>query len=443
MAPSTHIVVDLGFGDAGKGTTVDALARRCSTPPLVVRHNGGAQAGHNVVTPDGRLHTFSQFGSATFVPGSRTLLSKHMVLHPGGLMAENEHLVSLGVTDALQRLLVDQRALVITPYHQATNRMRESARGAERHGTCGLGVGETVSDALQDHDDEALRVADLTDAARIRRKLFAVRKRKREELAALPITGKDAAVLSILEDPFALEYTVDRFLAVGAKLHIVGATEVNCQIRESEHVIFEGAQGVLLDEWHGFHPHTTWSTTTAQNAVEMFVQAERTGPVRQIGVVRAYATRHGQGPFPTDNAMLTERLQDTHNTNTGWQGNFRVGWFDAPLTRYALRACPGIDALVVTCVDRLASVPEWSMCHSYDIGAFVSKPGDLQHQEQLTRRLLRCVPQLRSVTSDPQGYVDTIEESLGLPVTMASIGPTALDKLWFEHRHEQRWYRDA
>src|SRR5512143_526912 len=111
---STQIVVDLGFGDAGKGTMVDALARRCSSPPLVVRYNGGAQAGHNVHTSDGRHHTFSQFSAATFVPGARTLLSEHMVLHPTGLLVENERLKSVGVTDALQRLVVDERALVIT-----------------------------------------------------------------------------------------------------------------------------------------------------------------------------------------------------------------------------------------------------------------------------------------------------------------------------------------
>lgn len=437
--PSTSVVVDLGFGDAGKGTLVDALARRCSSPPLVVRHNGGAQAGHNVHTADGRHHTFSQFGAATFVPGSRTLLSEHMVFHPPGLMVENEHLVSVGVTDALQRLMVDARALVITPYQQAMNRLRELARGEGRHGTCGLGIGETVGDSLGELPAEiVVRAADLTNRAQLRWKLSLIRGWKQEQLKPLMPTlvrsGMDIGDAKIFE-PGMVDHVADVYAEIGKHLRIIDATDVDLQIRESEHLIFEGAQGVLLDEWYGFHPHTTWSTTTTKNADVLLLRAGRAGQVTRLGVVRAYATRHGQGPFPSYSDRLTKSLREVTNADDGWQGRFRAGWFDVPLTRYALAASPGIDALAVTCLDRLQ--PDWSFCveHRVDfgrhgLGPMVAKPGDLEHQESLTRDLGRCTPALERAPSDAPGYVKALVGHLGLPVAVTSFGPTAEDKRW-------------
>jgi len=434
---STSIVVDLGFGDAGKGTIVDALARRCSSPPLVVRYNGGAQAGHNVHTSDGRHHTFSQFGAATFVPGARTLLSEHMIVHPTGLMRESDRLADVGVMDALQRLLVHERALVITPYQQAANKLRERSRGDARHGTCGIGVGETVGDSIE-HPEFAVRVEHLRDRVELRKRMMAIRDHKRAQLAPFLETlhPMDPDV-SLMEEVRRLDEIVDGYAEVGSKLRVIDEAESARQLREAEHVIFEGAQGVLLDEWYGFHPHTTWSTTTTRNAGAMIART-RTGELRSIGVVRAYATRHGQGPFPTEDPALTKQLRETHNVDTGWQGRFRAGWFDVPLTRYALNSCPyPVTELAVTCLDRLAAVPEWSLCteHLIDfgrhrLGPLVAKRGDLEHQAKLTRDLERCTPKLERVPSDAPSYVRKLARYLGYPVTVTSYGPTAEDKRW-------------
>ncbi|MBK7398580.1 MAG: adenylosuccinate synthetase [Myxococcales bacterium] len=170
-------VVDLGFGDAGKGALTDALARRHDLE-LVVRFNGGAQAGHNVVTADGRHHTFAQVGAATFVsPAVRTLLSRFVVFHPTALLVEAQVLSTKSVPDALDRVLVDERALVTTPYQQAACRIRERARGAARHGSCGVGVGETVADALADPGD-AIVAGHLRDPGALRRRLAVLRARE-------------------------------------------------------------------------------------------------------------------------------------------------------------------------------------------------------------------------------------------------------------------------
>jgi adenylosuccinate synthase len=150
------VVVDLGYGDAGKGTVVDWLCSRADAGPVhaVVRFNGGAQAAHNVVTSDGRHHTFAQFGSGSFIPGVRTHLSRFVLVDPLALAGEAAHLASLGVRDALDRVTVDRDALLATPYHRAANRARELARGDRRHGSCGMGIGETASYAL-DHPADA------------------------------------------------------------------------------------------------------------------------------------------------------------------------------------------------------------------------------------------------------------------------------------------------
>ncbi|HEX5243517.1 MAG TPA: adenylosuccinate synthetase, partial [Tepidisphaeraceae bacterium] len=135
MKRDALLVVDLGFGDSGKGTMVDYLVRRHEAD-LVVRFNGGPQAGHNVVLPDGRHHTFAQFGSGSFAPGVRTLLSRFMLIEPYAMLNEASHLQSLGDSDILSRTLIDERCLVITPPQQIANRIRERARGKEAHGTC-------------------------------------------------------------------------------------------------------------------------------------------------------------------------------------------------------------------------------------------------------------------------------------------------------------------
>ena len=140
------IVVDLGYGDAGKGTVADWLCSPASGRQIstVIRFNGGAQAAHNVVTADGRHHTFAQFGSGSFTPGVRTHLSRFVLVDPLALAAEAAHLAAAGVGDALDRLTIDRDALLTTPYHRAANRAREIARGPGRHCSCGMGIGETA-----------------------------------------------------------------------------------------------------------------------------------------------------------------------------------------------------------------------------------------------------------------------------------------------------------
>jgi len=298
------IVVDLGYGDAGKGTVVDWLCSRQVSRPVrtVVRFNGGAQAAHNVITRDGRHHAFAQFGAGTFTPGVRTHLSRFVLVDPFALAAEAAHLASLGVPHALDLLTVDRDALLATPYHQAANRAREVARGESRHGSCGMGIGETASYALA-HPYDAPRVGDCATPRALARKLTALRDRLTTEIG--PLTAPPAADVAHAYRAFAM------------RVNIVDGSYLARLLRTAP-VVFEGAQGVLLDEWRGFHPYTTWSTTTFANAGELLAEAGQ--QAFRLGVIRTFMTRHGPGPFVTEDRALD--LPEPHNghqvTSTGW-----------------------------------------------------------------------------------------------------------------------------
>ena len=263
-----YIVVDLGFGDAGKGLLTDFLVRHVDAG-VVVRYNGGAQAGHNVVTPDGRHHTFSQFGSGTFLPHVRTYLSRHVVIHPAALLVEGDILEGKGIRDPFARLRVSDQALVITPFHQAANRIREIVRGTNRHGSCGVGVGEAVEDALL-HTENRVLAGDLNNPVLLRRKLRAIRDQKREQITAICKNNSFGSDLNREYGVFNDEDVIDRWMSSIARIGqlglVVSDSVLERWLYETESVIFEGAQGVLLDADAGFHPFTTWSCCTATNA---------------------------------------------------------------------------------------------------------------------------------------------------------------------------------
>lgn len=436
------IVVDLGFGDAGKGTMIDWLARTRGSH-TVVRFNGGAQAGHNVVTADGRHHTFSQFGSASFVPGVRTHLSRFMLLSPLAMLAEERVLARKGVTDAFERTTISADALVITPFQRAANRVREMSRGDGRHGSCGMGIGETMAD-LRDAPELAVRAWELAAGGMpLERKLRDVQAYKtsqmRGEIDRCRALGVAADDIACLEDGGMIERYFDALGPFLDKAQLVDDGHLGTILAEPGSVLFEGAQGVLLDEAWGFHPYTTWSNCTFGNALLLLAEHGYDGDFTRLGVVRAYATRHGPGPFVTEDAELGRLIPDMHNRMDDWQRNFRVGWFDAVATRYAVEACGGVDTLAVTGLDRLRDVPFWKTCSSYDTadGSMrrIPVPRDRAAQEALTTVLMAASPVLeqhpRGLLGFQDGadaYVEWLGRASGVPVSVTSYGPTAGDK---------------
>ncbi|WP_328395495.1 adenylosuccinate synthetase [Nocardia sp. NBC_00416] len=397
------IVVDLGFGDAGKGATVDWL---CSPEAnlgvaAVVRFNGGAQAAHTVVA-GGRQHTFAQFGSGTF-SGVPTLLSEHVLVEPMALAAEADRLAEQGVTDPLSLLAVDGRALLTTPFHIAANRAREDARGVGRHGSCGMGIGETASYAL--HYD-APRVSDCREPEALRSKLRALARHCRPLLERSGHTCEPIEVL------------VDMYREFGRAVRVTGPGEP-ARLARRGRLVFEGAQGVLLDEWRGFHPHTTWSTVEPRNARAMLAGIGAAGSV--LGVTRTYTTRHGAGPFPTEDPGL--RLPEPHNGSGRYQGDFRRGHLDAVLLRYAIAVCGGVDGIVVNHLD-VAGRTRVATAYTTPRGIrHTLVPGpwrNLEYQSELTSTLTTAAPVLTDLPTDPLPW---FERFLGVPVVLTGSGP--------------------
>ena len=416
MTSRAFIVTGLGFGDCGKGTVTDALARRHAAR-LVVRFNGGAQAGHNVVLPDGRHHTFAQFGAASFVEGVRTHLAQYVVVHPTALAVEADYLARAAVPDAFARLTIDPRCLVTTPFHQAAGRLRERALG---HGTCGVGVGETVRDSLA-HPDDVLRIGELRidHLERIRARL-SLSLRGGERIGE---RGGDPD-WSLLHDPSVSQRWLDVVRTL--PLRLVTDEEVAHSLREQS-IVFEGAQGILLDEHHGFHPHTTWSNCTARNALHWLRDSPH--KVERVGVLRSTLTRHGAGPLPSESPELSARLPEPHNSSAGWQGAFRVGWFDPVLLRYAIKANGGVDSLALTHVDRTQA--QFVESYGFELPSLTAREGPperLEQQAAITRLLAAATPTLARI---PEGdFADWVERLLGVPIAVTSHGPTHTDKQW-------------
>jgi len=454
---SATIVVDLGFGDAGKGTIIDFLARK-SQGATVVRFNGGAQAGHNVITSEGKHHTFTQFGSGAFVPGVRTHLSRFVLVDPVYLSHEANYLIERGCARPFDGLTVDARALVVTPFHKAANHLREILRGQRLHGSCGMGIGETMADSLTCFD--SVYVRDFRDCEGLTHKLRSIQERKRAEFKDCleVIEGKPQFTedLSALCDPDYPKKFAKAMCRFGVKLSIVPGNHLRL-LADRGDLLFDGAQGVLLDEWHGFHPYTTWSTTTFANALALLDDIGYEDEIYKLGVLRAYHTRHGAGPFVTQDETLTQLLPDPHNPVDEWQGSFRAGWFDLVMARYALEVSGGVDALAITNLDRFASASGRKVCTAYrfsandltpeeenalvkimttphDTGVRVSSfqkkkfLTDLSYQEVLTRLLSKAMPCYQYVPHDSESYLELLERELGVPVSIASFGPTALDK---------------
>ncbi|HVJ92609.1 MAG TPA: adenylosuccinate synthetase [Labilithrix sp.] len=423
------VICGLGYGDEGKGTTVDWLARR-ERVALVVRYNGGAQAAHNVVAGE-RHHTFAQLGSASF-SGVPTLLSRFVLVNPLSLFAE-----ACGFGEgALDLVRVERDALVTTPFHVAANRLREMARTG-RHGSCGMGIGETTADFLE-VGDEVLRVRDLADPVVTRRKLESLRARKIASLEDLPYP-RASRERDVLFGDRTIELALDAYGTFARRVSIVDASFLPRELAKGGHVVFEGAQGVLLDQDFGFQPYTTWTDITFANAMELL--SGFGGEVVRLGVLRAYMTRHGNGPFVSEDPALCRLSAHDHNGWSEWQHGFRSGAYDEVATRYALDVLRGVDALAMTNLDRLDLVDgDVPIVTAYegatDATLFespsrirVKRPLDLAHQEALTCALLLVRPVYERLALRGLAYAEMVASRLGVPLAMASFGPRAEDKL--------------
>lgn len=428
---TSYQVVDLGFGDAGKGRVVDALVRK-SGARLVVRYNGGAQAAHNVLAvdrPTGRVcaHTFRQYGAGTLA-GADTLLAAGMLVNPVTLLKEADELIS---KNAITVMYIEGAAMVTTPYHVALNRLREMARGNSPHGSCGMGIGETVAHSIA-YPEHVIRAGECAENAEyIAQKLQDVRLDLYGEamaLAAHAVPSPEASVKRYTatfapgtEKEFARIY-----VEFGHRVRFVSRVEA-VQMVASQDTVFEGAQGVLIDQEHGFLPYVTWTDTTLKNARKL---AQEAGVQRvRIGVTRPYMVRHGPGPLPSESSLVN--VVDKHNVKSRWQGAVRYGWLDLQALHYA-RLCLGenLDYLAITHADEIRTRSTWGYVSEYE------RPWQDEPVETRTKAYADAGP--RYSVAVHVSYLDAlaseIKRGIAPEIGMTVWGPRTTDNIVYNIR---------
>lgn len=343
-------VVGAGYGDEGKGLMTDWLAS-WNGAATVVRTNGGAQAGHTVVTPDRIRHVFHHVGSGALA-GNPTHLSRFFVSHPMLFGKEAAEVASKGGNATVT---ADPRGLVTTPYDMMVNQIVERIRGGSRHGSCGIGFGETIERGLS--VPNALTVADLR-----RDDLRSVLLRIRDEWVPERLFALGIPDISQEDrDLIARESILDRFMFDAEAFADAVAIRDDASLGAGD-VIFEGAQGLMLDQDYGAFPHVTRSNTGALNMAAVAMEAG-IGSIEVIYATRSYVTRHGAGPL----AHEVDRLDyadvvDPTNVPNEWQGALRYAPLDLDVLSGAIRhdlsrsAAFGVSlapAVSVSCIDQL------------------------------------------------------------------------------------------
>ena len=354
------------------------------------------------------------------MPGVRTFLSRYVLLNPQALLAEERHLRAAGVR---RRAAAPDDRRRLRGHDAVSHRRQPPAddRPGPSAGTARPGWGSARRRATSSAGLEPIRAGELgSPGLTIRLRELQARKLAECEQLGVPRAAAPAEwdVLARRAVPadVAAEYG-----AIAARLRIVRDHELHGT------VVFEGAQGVLLDEHYGFHPHTTWSTTTFANA-DALLREHGAADVLRIGALRAYATRHGEGPFVTEDAALD--LPERHSDGR-WAGAFRVGYTDLVALRYALRVAGAADGLAITCLDRLPA-QGWRAATAYahaPTGARVTTlvpPADRDAQAALTRTVLASRPVYE--TFDGAELPERVAAATGLPILLESRGPAAGDK---------------
>ena len=418
MAGQVDVIIGAQWGDEGKGRVVDALAGRMD---VIVRYQGGANAGHTVIVGDEK-HVFHLLPSGMLYSGCLCVIGNGVVVDPDQLLAELKELQEKGKDRA--RLIVSGSAHVVMPYHKVLDGLDEKFRGQDRQiGTTKRGIGPCYVDK---YNRVGIRIEDLLDGHVLREKL------------EFNLEIKNLLLSRVYdESPLSFDDLYDKALAWGKALApYVGDASllVDEALGEGKSVLLEGAQGTLLDADHGTYPFVTSSHPTASGGC----LGAGIGPTRidrVIGIVKAYCTRVGDGPFPTEDqgekgAYLREKGCEFGAT-TGRPR--RCGWLDMVALRYAVRV-NGITAIALTKLDVLDGLSEISVCTAYEIEGkkerhFTNNSNKLAEAQPVYETLPGWSESLdgcRTFDSLPQAaqdYVTYIEKTTGVPVILIGEGP--------------------
>jgi adenylosuccinate synthase len=419
--PATS-VVGLQWGDEAKGKIVDLLAEKHD---IVVRYQGGANAGHTVVH-GGRTFKLSLVPSGIFRPEVRCVVAGGVVLNPAALIQEIEGLTTCGVRVA-DNLMLSDRAHVILPWHFEEDRLmdQEPVEG-EAIGTTLRGIGPCYRDKVG--RAHAVRLGDLY-RPNFRRRIEQIAAEKERLLAAM--AGASAA------PKFDAAGIAEQYAGYAARLqpHVADTTEFLLGAVESgRRILFEGAQGTLLDIDHGTFPYVT-SSNSSGVGVAPGAGVPGRSVTTVIGIIKAYATRVGGGPFPTeqDNEIGQHIRERGNEYGTVTRRPRRCGWFDAVAARYSARLS-GVDVLAVMLLDVLGELPELNVCVAYELDGrrttrFPSHVDDLRRVQPVYetlpgwRREITDCRRLDELPPAARAYLDRLTVLVGRPVEIVSVGP--------------------
>ena len=410
------IVIGAQWGDEGKGKITDLLSRSAD---VVVRYQGGNNAGHTVVVGD-RTFKLHLIPSGILYPKTECIIANGTVIDPKVLLQEVDRLTELGITT--DNLFIAQTAHVTMPYHCVLDRAAEEQRAEHKIGTTGRGIGPTYADKAE---RVGIRIMDLIDAKRMPKKL------------RWAIEQKNIVLQKLYNlEPLDVDAIIEEYRGYADRLrpYVVDASlKIDAAIRERRNILFEGAQGTLLDLDHGTYPYVTSSNPVAGGACI----GAGVGPTcidRVIGVAKAYTTRVGEGPFPTElHDDIGDHIGDRgaeFGTTTGRKR--RCGWFDGVIGRYAVRI-NGLDCLAVTKLDVLDELEEIKVCIGYELDGQVVRdfPSD-------ARAFARAVPmyetlagwqqstsECKNVEDLPEAaktYLKFLADLMEIPIAIISLG---------------------
>jgi adenylosuccinate synthase len=428
------IIIGAQWGDEGKGKIVDLLAEQVG---CVVRFQGGNNAGHTIVV-NGRKFILHLIPSGILHPGKMCLIGNGVVVDPAVLVAEMDGLLGGGLPVSPQNLMISRHAHLIMPYHQALDLARESKKGKAKIGTTGRGIGPSYEDRA---GRTGIRVHDLFDESLFRQKL------------AQNLEEKNFMLQQFFgAEPLALEPIADRYLAFGQRLEPF-AGNVSLYLDQimgtGRHVLFEGAQGTHLDIDHGTYPFVTSSNTVAGHAC----CGSGVGPTRidaVLGVIKAYTTRVGGGPFTTELQDSTgEYIQERGGEFGATTGRpRRCGWLDMMVVRSSVRL-NGLAGLIMTKLDVLTGIPTLKVAVAYECNGDRPEvmPNELRSLETCGpiyeefpgwEEDIRGVRRFADLPGNAQNYLRAVEEMAGVPLAIVSVGPGRDENIILQHPFADR-----
>jgi adenylosuccinate synthase len=428
--PAT-VIVGLQWGDEGKGKTTDFLAEQVA---MVVRYQGGDNAGHTVVSGD-EVFKLRLTPSGVLYPHITSVIGNGVVVNPLTLIDELDMLTSRGID--VSRVRVSRSAHVIMPYHVALDRANEARLGGAMVGTTGRGIGPAYGDRAW---RLGLRMEDLRDPVVLRERIERVLPDKN-----LLLAGMDAPT-------FEVEALVADALLWGERLrdHLDDTTWlVQAALGRGEHVLLEGAQGTLLDLDHGSYPFVTSSNPVAGGACT----GGGIGPLQVdevIGVMKAYSTRVGSGPYPTElhDAIGVGIAERGHEVGTVTGRPRRVGWFDAVPLRYAV-AVNSVSSIMLNKLDILSGIETIRVCVAYELdgkrvetwpssGAALARANPIFEDFPGWTEPIHDIRSLADLPENARRYVSAIEAHAGVPIVLVSVGPErtqTIERAWRPMRH--------